>query len=599
MLYDSIFYSNSFPPQNYVAEEILLGAILINPMIFPQVVPVLKEESFFLESHKLIYKNLIFVYTNDHVDSLQLFYSLNESNVFQLIGGPHKIMELMKQGHMFMSSIDICGYIEELVSIINDNYVKRLMIQYGHNVVRLAYVNKLPSHQLYNKASEYLESTVHKMPKENLSTFKDLLASLLVRLKHQQVISCHSPQAKEYFMLSGFYQLDQLIQGFRGSDLIVIAGRPSVGKTSFVINIVFNILRSSRVGVCFFSLEISKVQIVQKFLAVACGISTQYISLNQITSDQWCAINQICNDLIKYSIYINDTPNMSVDYIEYTSKLLYRETKNVNLIVIDYLQLIQVENFNSNTRSQELSYVTRKLKLLAQYLNIPVLVLSQLNRSIETRMNKKPLLSDLRESGCLSASTFLDIDLYNTLKGRSFYNSDIFRQQNLVKSFHYKFFLQSVWVDFYWKTMLQYVFFFFFDKSFLVLTHNHKIYSRQNWAMQNCLLEEDICMLNSFFFNVNMILEFFYIKNISYSEYVKVYDIHNPMHLTLLSNQLVLHNSIEQDSDMVIILSQQEDNKSNNKIHRLINLTLCKNRNGPTGVCQLSFVPENNIFSNF
>lgn len=590
-------YSSSFPPQNYVAEEILLGATLINPVIFSQIVLLLREDCFFLESHRLIYRNLIFIYSSDQMDSLHLFRFLSKPSMLELPGGPCKIIELMKQGHMFMSSAGTSHCIQELILIINNNYTRRLMIQYGYNIISLASISKLPCYQLHSKASEYLKSVIYKMPKENLTTFKDLLSSLLVKLKHRQLALFPGFQALNHLTLFGFYQLDQLIPGLHGGDLIVIAGRPSVGKTSFVINVAFNILRSSKVQICFFSLEISKMQIVQKLLAIASNTSAQDISLGKIAADQWFSISQICNELMNYDIYINDAPNTSIHYIQYTLNLFLVEAKNTGLVIIDYLQLIQVENFNSNLRSQELSFVTRRLKLLAQNLHVPILVLSQLNRNIETRVNKKPLLSDLRESGCLSESTFLNADLDNSFSNKNFYDFKIFRQQKLVNASFDGRISGLIHADSCWKIMLQYVFYFLYNKNSSILTHNHRIYSKQKWITQGSFLEEDNCTLNNWLFDVSIVLEIFHVPSVRHLGYLKVYDLQNLLHSILLSNNLLLHNSIEQDSDIVIILSKQEDTKLD-KFRKIINLSVCKNRNGPTGACQLLFVPENNAFSN-
>nr|YP_009237838.1 DNA replication helicase [Gracilariopsis lemaneiformis]YP_009294759.1 replication helicase subunit [Gracilariopsis chorda]AJO68400.1 replication helicase subunit [Gracilariopsis lemaneiformis]AML79800.1 DNA replication helicase [Gracilariopsis lemaneiformis]AOM67019.1 replication helicase subunit [Gracilariopsis chorda] len=583
-----------FLPQNYIAEEILLGTILINPMIFPQIIPYLKQESFFLECHELIYKSLIIIYRDGKIDILHLLYTLNRSEKLDHIGGVYKIMELMRQGHLFMSSINMSVYVQQLIILINNSYMKRLMIQYGYNIVRLASIESFKSHHLYNTASDYLESTVHKIPKENLSTFRDILGDLLIEFKN------HYSDLEQDFVprseiLSGFHEIDELMKGLQDGDLIVVAGRPSIGKTSFVINIAYNILSSANLGLCFFSLEMSKIQIVYKFIAVACKISLQSFSLNQLTVDQQHNFKSICNSLMNSNIYINDSPNMSVDYIEYTSKLLFKETRNIQLIIIDYLQLIQVENFTNNVRAQELAYITRKLKLLAQYLYIPIIVLSQLNRSIETRLNKNPLLSDLRESGCLISYLLLNIDLYNSLHSHSLYKNQTSIKYSLIKLFYNDYLSQLSSYCINWKFILQYSFNINIYNYVLSLTHNHKLYNKLCWTKNNQLLEEDCAIMNTFLFYSNIYLEYKLIRYIKCLKYVQVFDIQEPNYLSLLCNYIILHNSIEQDADIVMILSQSNDHLD---LFKTVDITLCKNRNGPTGVCKLLFTPEKNLFSN-
>nr|YP_010199474.1 replication helicase subunit [Gracilariopsis tenuifrons]UAD89332.1 replication helicase subunit [Gracilariopsis tenuifrons] len=583
-----------FPPQNYIAEEILLGTILINPMIFPQIIPYLKQESFFLECHKLIYKSLITIYKNGKIDILQLLYILNKSQKLDYIGGVYKIMELMRQGHLFMSSINMSVYIQELIILINNSYMKRLMVQYGYNIVRLASIESSKSHHLYNKASEYLESTVHKIPKENLSTFRDILGELLIEFENYDT-DLQEDFASKSKILSGFHQIDELMKGLQDGDLIVIAGRPSIGKTSFVINIAYNILNSTKLGLCFFSLEMSKLQIVYKFIAVACKMSIQSFSFDQLTIDQQYTFKSICNSLMKSNIYINDSPNMSIDYIEYTVKLLFKETSNIQLIIIDYLQLIQIENFTNNLRSQELAYITRKLKLLAQYLYIPIIVLSQLNRSIETRLNKNPLLSDLRESGCLISYLFLNIDLHNSLHSRSLYKDQILIKYHLMKLFYNRYSSKLSLYSINWKFILQYTFYIYINNYIMCLTHNHKLYNKFYWSKNNQLLEEDLAIINCFLLYSNIYLEYKLMKYMKWLKYHQVFDIQEPNYLCFLSNYIVLHNSIEQDADIVMILSQSNDQLN---LFKTVDITLCKNRNGPTGVCKLLFTPEKNLFSN-
>nr|YP_010199065.1 replication helicase subunit [Hydropuntia urvillei]UAD88514.1 replication helicase subunit [Hydropuntia urvillei] len=582
-------------PQNYVAEEILLGTILINPTVFPQLMPFLKPDAFFVESHRLIYKSLIMLHKSNKIDIIQLIYLLNDKEILYSIGGVPKIIELMRQSHMFMSSINIYAYVQELMNLVNNSYIKRLIIQYGYNVIQLASVTYLPSHHIYNKVSEYLESTVYKIPKENFMTFRDLIASLLMQVKYQNVDLAQLPVTQNT-ILSGFHKLDDLINGLQAGDLIVIAGRPSIGKTSFVINLVLNILNSIALGLCFFSLEMSKSQIVRKFVSVASGFPIHSICFSKLNSDQWYTLNKICRNLMNYNVYINDVPGISIDYIEYTAKLLHKETSKIQLIVIDYLQLIQIENFTNNTRTQELGYITRKLKLLAQYLDIPIIVLSQLNRSIETRVNKIPLLSDLRESGCLDVYNGLMLDLLNSLYIQHLYNSKILIRYNLLNAFRVRNFFTKFFHNGSLNIFFQYSFSVYCFISTLNVTHNHKVYMKTKWRRFNEYLQNSICIANySHNLDFYYFFEYIYTNAIIYYDYIHVFDLQEPSYMVLLVDNFILHNSIEQDADIVIILSKdiQEVSSSN-----IIDVSLCKNRNGATGLCQLLFTPVNNTFHN-
>nr|YP_008144809.1 putative replicative DNA helicase [Grateloupia taiwanensis]AGO19764.1 putative replicative DNA helicase [Grateloupia taiwanensis] len=601
----NIMHFYLFPPQNYLAEEILLGTILIHPSIFPQITPLIKEDSFFLECHQIIYKNLINIHRKNKLDIIQLLYCLSDTKALNTIGGINKIIELMKQSQVFMSSNNIIIYTKELVDIINNDYIKRLIIQYGYNVISLAYIKKFPSHQLYNQVTNQLNTTAEKIPKENMHNFKTLIGDFLLSLHKTDIDNTLIKQTNndKYCLVSGFEQLDKLTNGLPNGDLIVIAGRPSTGKTSLAINIVYNIITEINIGVCIFSLEMSKMQILQKLISIASTIPTKQIILNKINSGEWKNIQTVCKKLLSSKVYLNDTPNMSVDYIEYTTKLLKKETKYVEIIIIDYLQLIQTEEIYCENRSQELSYITRKLKLLAQNLNVPIIILSQLNRSIETRINKQPLLSDLRESGCLNTSILMNSDSMNYLHVANIFSTNKIKQDiqivqvnhvnnqyNILikkqKRINYK----SIHI------LLQYIFKIHINiYNCLEITQNHKLYTKQKWTKQNYIIEKEKILKQSTV-NTNYILENSYIINLSYFKYSTVYDIKVDDYSNFIAHNIILHNSIEQDADLVMILKEQ--NKQENLTLKVIDIFLCKNRNGPTGSCQILFSLENTSFTN-
>nr|YP_009296315.1 replication helicase subunit [Sebdenia flabellata]AOM65250.1 replication helicase subunit [Sebdenia flabellata] len=597
-------YYYPFPPQNYLEEEILLGAILINPSIFPHITPLIKSDSFFLEKHQVIYENLLNIHKHNKLNPVQLLYYLSNTENLILIGGIEKIIELMKQSQIFTSSTKINKYAEELITSINQNYIKRLMIQYGYNIIRLAYVKKFPSHQLYNRASNYLNFTSSKIPKENMKEFKDLVGDFILQLKNKSNKQYKKKELKpsKTSIISGFESLDKLTYGLPNGDLIVIAGRPSMGKTSLAINIVNNILNNLNIGICIFSLEMSKMQILQKLISIASQISTQDLTLNNINKYQWNNLKAICCKLVKTKIYLNDTANMSIDYIEYTSKLLHKETLYVEIIIIDYLQLIQVEEYDYETRTQELSYITRKLKLLAQNLNVPLIILSQLNRSIENRVNKKPILSDLRESGCINTINLLDIDYINYINISNIfrYQNKLYRTVNLQKKTSYiLLYLRNKEINLH--ILFQYIFMMQINHIIKIqITYNHKIYNKNLWFRQYDLLDNSFILKEVEFYINKQMLENLYIQNINCIQYTKVYDIKTTNNLYFKNLTIIVHNSIEQDADIVLMLykKEKEINQSSLTLPTTIDLFLCKNRNGPTGCFQLLFSLNNTTFTN-
>ena len=375
-------YASSFVPQNYLAEEILLGTILMVPRIFPHIIPLIQSDFFFLESNQIIYISIKSIYQDNKLNPTELINHLIHNRNLNTIGGINKIINIMLQSQIFISSTYINIYLTEIIETIKKHYIKRLLIQYGYNIIELAYRPNICSYSVYNKASNYLSITNDKLPQQNLQNFKDIIGEILLSLKFNKTANLINSPDNTY-VPSGFKEIDKLTNGLPNGDLVIIAGRPSTGKTSLVINIAIHILKTTQHGIYIFSLEMSRQQIIYKYLSIINQLPIQNIINNEINKNQIHNIYTTCQDLLNSLLYINDTPNTSIDYIEYTAKLLMHHSLTLNVLIIDYLQLIHINTKQIFNRVQELSYITRKLKILAQYLNIPIIVLSQLNRNIE------------------------------------------------------------------------------------------------------------------------------------------------------------------------------------------------------------------------
>nr|QCI04168.1 replication helicase subunit [Anotrichium furcellatum] len=586
-------YKYPLPPQNYISEEILLGIILIYPSTFPHIIPFIQSEYFFLECHQIIYKHLIKIHKNHKLNSIEMYQYLSDNYMLHYIGGIDKITNIIKQGQIFLSYNKTNVYIQELIEIIKFNYIKRLIIQYGQNIVQLAYIKNISTYKLYNKASYYLHITEKKIPKNQLKSFEKLIGNFLLSKNKLNFTDTNIPKLfNTNFKKSGFINLDKLISGLPNGELIVIAGRPSMGKTSLAINLACNVLNTHKIGICFFSLEMSSEQIINKLLATYTKIPIKEISLKILNKNKWKNINTICRKLLQNYIYINDIPNVSIDYIEYTSKLLKQEYSHINLIIIDYLQLIQTDIESINNRVQELSYITRKLKLLAQYLNIPLIILSQLNRNIETRNNKKPLLSDLKESGCINYTEKILIKIKQAInyifiqkmakKYNIFLRLDQIYNKNILK---YNKYINKILL------FAQYIFELnILQSTKLFITYNHKYISYKQWQYNHQIVEKYPCNLT------NKYNEICKTQKIQFLNYSIVYDLHITQYFHLISNNIILHNSIEQDADIIMMLYDEISTKIQQKNQKIIDISIIKNRNGPIGSFKLQFYPDNNLF---
>jgi replicative DNA helicase len=227
---------------------------------------------------------------------------------------------------------------------------------------------------------------------------------------------------------SGFYDLDSMTQGFQKSDLIIIAGRPSMGKTAFSLNIAVNIVKKQKLPVLFFSLEMSKQQLIYRLLSNETKISNIRLRSGNIRKKDWLELSNTIKTFSCLPLFIDDSATLSITEIRLKIKKLFFEETKIGLIVIDYLQLMQNSSFSSNNRVQELSQITRSLKNIAREFNVPIIALSQLSRNVETRLNKRPILSDLRESGSIEQ----DADLVLMLYRDNYYNPNI-SQTNLTE----------------------------------------------------------------------------------------------------------------------------------------------------------------------
>lgn len=596
----TLFKMSLIPPQNYLVEEILLGCILINPMLFSKLIHNIKIESFFLESHQLIYINLLNIYYKNKLHPIELLYSLSDHNNLQQIGGINKIIELMKQSQTFIYSNHTNIYLNQLIEVINNNYTKRLIVQYGYNIIQLSYNKKMSGYILYNKASHYLNITVDKMPRNYTHNLQDLMRSAIYDIKSNQNKHLKNKPNKNRVIESGFIDLDKLTCGLPFGDLIILAGRPSMGKTSLAINIAYNILKKNKYSICIFSLEMSSKQILNKLLSISSNIPYKNLINSHLYKNKntWHKIKESCKELLTSNMYIYDKSNVSIDYIEYLSKIWIKDNSYIGIIIIDYLQLIQTENLIHLQRVQQLSYITRKLKMLAQYLNVPIITLSQLNRSIETRVNKEPILSDLKESGCINKyiqlntkNNCLNIKSIIEYLRRNYSNKNDLLQSLTLESNK----ISSISI------INEYLFTILLQKINIQITHNHKYLSINQWSIVNQLTENSyLTSLQNYNKCIKYkILQYSQVKSCNYKLYNTVYDLSMIYYTNFICNNIILHNSIEQDADIIIMLYDKQDSQ-NNKLEnqKVTDLVISKNRHGPIGSCKLIFSKENTSFKN-
>nr|YP_009313380.1 Replication helicase subunit [Dichotomaria marginata]SCW21634.1 Replication helicase subunit [Dichotomaria marginata] len=568
-----IKYHEQFPPQHGLAEEIILGGILTNQEIIKTSIERLVVDSFSLEIHQLIYRTIIDIYTKDkYIDPIILINNLWELNLLNKIGGIQKILDLLRYGQIFSSNLYKNILVEHYIKLLQDRYLRRILIQYGYDIIRLAYIPNLGYSTIFFKIDKYIDKMKELIVTDDYKNISNSLTNILFKIKNH-----HSSQ-KPTTISSGFYNLDSLINGFQQSDLIVIAGRPSMGKTSFSLNIALNLLKQNNKGICIFSLEMSREQILYKLLSILSNIPSNKLKLGNINNKDWINLQKAANKLIQGMFYIDDTSNVSLSYLILKTKILKYECPDISIIIIDYLQLIQIDKSLKSNRSEELSIITRSLKILAKELNLPIIILSQLNRNVENRLNKKPLLSDLRESGCIHFNTKIIYNYQNTqdkIKYTSFINPQKLLKIKLKK---YTYNINNI------------------NNTIINTTHNHQILINNQWLAINKLKYSNTLILYS-----TIYCTYFSLLNKIESLHKKmnVYDIKINTTKTFYCNQnIITHNSIEQDADLVLMLYREAYYNRNTVNLNLTEIIIAKHRNGPTGVAELKFNPNLSTFTN-
>ncbi|WP_414578685.1 replicative DNA helicase [Anabaena sp. CCY 9402-a] len=613
--------SNSLPPQNIEVEEAILGGILLDPEAISRVSDRLIPEAFYITAHKDIYQATLRLHAQGKpTDLLAVTSWLADNDLLARIGGRNKLATLVDRT---VSAVNI----DALAGLVMEKYLRRQLIKAGNEIVHLGYETETELPIVLDQAEQKVFGVTQKRPQSGLTHIAETLINNFQEIEERnQGISLPG-------IPCGFYDLDAMTSGFQRSDLIIVAGRPSMGKTAFCLNLAHNIAASMRLPVAVFSLEMSKEQLVQRLLASEAQIESGYLRSGRLSQTQWEPLSRAIGMLSEMSIFIDDTPNITVTQMRSQARRLQAEQGvELGLVVIDYLQLMEGGGDN---RVQELSKITRSLKGLARELSVPVIALSQLSRGVEARTNKRPMLSDLRESGCLTGDslvTLADSGLQvpiRELVGKSGFavwalNETTMQLEKAIVSHAFSTGVKPV---FTLKTRLG---------RKIRATGNHKFLTINGW-----------CRLDEFKIGDHLALPNLSVASVSNSEIViqstlykhnasrertatltnpvqseeinllakndiywdeiisiaatdeeEVYDLTVPILHNFVANNIIVHNSIEQDADLVIMLYRDDYYNSDSPDRGVAEVIVAKHRNGPTGTVKLLFDPQFTKFKN-
>jgi replicative DNA helicase len=391
---------DNYLPHNFVAEKMVLSCMLTNSETIEFIIKTVNTDSFYFKNHQELFKVVLFMYQNKiSIDVTTLTTFLQENGLLSKIGGVKVLIELINQ-------IPNLVYLDEYIRLIKDKFLRRSLIRLGYKTINSSYVTNLPLENILNEFEDQLFNLTNEFKPTKLYSSTDLVYSIFLELKQKATY----PSLPG--LSSGFYALDSLTQGFQKSDLIIVAGRPSIGKTAFSLTISLNILKYSELPVLVFSLEMSKEQIIYRLLSMESNVSQSRLRSGKLYKSDWTKLNKIIKLLSKLPLFVDDSSDLSVQDLRAKIKTILFQYSTIGLVIIDYLQLMQTPISNNGNRAQELSQITRALKNLAREFNIPIIALSQLSRNMETRTDKKPILSDLRESGSIEQDADLVLMLY-------------------------------------------------------------------------------------------------------------------------------------------------------------------------------------------
>jgi replicative DNA helicase len=376
--------ADRLPPQNLEAEQSVLGSLLIDRDAIIQVAPILKHDDFYQPSHGTIYQAITELYARQEpTDVVTLTDELVRRDQLEVVGGVSYLTSLV-------SVVPTAVHVEYYARIVERTATLRRLIDAGTKVVGIAFRDAIETQEALDEAEQAIfEVSQNRVPRGFLP-MREVLDGLFDQMNEDGLRVRGVP--------TGFVALDRVLGGLQRSDLIVLAARPSVGKTALALSMAYNAAVQHRKVVGFISLEMSAQQIVQRVLASETGVNSHRLRMGQINDDEWGAVGRAYGKLSEAPIFIDDGGSSTVNDVRTKARRLQAEF-GLDMLIIDYLQLMQSRR--NDNRVQEISEISRGLKQVARELDIPVVALSQLSRAVESRAGHKPLLSDLRESGSI------------------------------------------------------------------------------------------------------------------------------------------------------------------------------------------------------
>ncbi|WP_202901984.1 replicative DNA helicase [Thermogemmatispora carboxidivorans] len=587
-------------PQNIEAECGVLGSILIDPEAIIQVADFLRPEDFYRDAHRAIFEVILQLYErHEPADFITLCDELERQGKLEEVGGASYITSLVNQ-------VPTSGNIEYYGRIVERTAVLRRLIHAAGQIAAIAY-EEGDADVALDKAERLIFEIGRRRLRSDFSLLSEILSEYLNKLDQ-----LHERRGAIVGVPTGFSDLDRLTGGLQRSDLIILAARPSLGKTSLALSMAHNAAVRFKQTVAIFSLEMSKEQLVQRLLSMEAGVDQQRLRTGWIDDEEWERIMLATQRLAEAPIWIDDTASISTAEMRSKARRLQAE-QGVDLIIVDYLQLMQTTSGSARrneNRVQEISEISRTLKALARELNVPVLALAQLSRAVETRQSKVPQLSDLRESGCLAGETSVYLAdegvccPIERLVGRQGFR--VLALNPLTQR------LEVAPVTRAFATGRRPVFRLVTAGGQQVrATANHRFLTRAGWQRLDELSVGRAVALpralpSAAWSGPGLALQtaeaaegdiiWDRVEAIAPAGEAEVYDLTVAGLHNFVAADLVVHNSIEQDADVVMFIYRDDVYNADSERKNIADIIVAKHRNGPVGEVSLYFQASHTRF---
>lgn len=404
------------PPHNIEAEQAVLGAVFLEPNAIATASEVLLSEDFYRASHQRIFEVMLHLSEKgEPIDLVTVTTALSNNKTLDEIGGVSYLSDLA-------NSVPTAANIEYYTKIVEEKSTLRRLIKTATNIVTSGFTEEEELDGILNDAEKSILEVAQRNNSGRFKNIKDVLIEV-----YDNIEQLHNQDAEVTGVPTGFRDLDKMTSGFQRNDLIIVAARPSVGKTAFALNIAQNVATNTDENVAIFSLEMGAEQLVMRMLCAEGNIDANHLRTGNLNTEDWGKLTMAMGSLSNAGIFIDDTPGIRVNEIRSKCRRLKQE-HGLGMILIDYLQLIQGSGNSKENRQQEVSEISRALKGLARELNVPLIALSQLSRGVESRQDKRPMMSDIRESGSIEQ----DADIVGFLYRDDYYDKET-EKQNIIE----------------------------------------------------------------------------------------------------------------------------------------------------------------------